>query len=924
MLNLGAIAFANPFLLTALISLPAIWLLIRALPPVPKRFRFPPLALLKNIGETEPPPIKTPLWILILRLLLAALIILALAEPLLNPEGRFAGTGPVMIVVDNGWEAASRWPDRISTLKTLLEKAQREDRPVILLPTAAPAGGLADTQQNRLPDPLSADKVKDNLEGLGPLPYSPDYEMTARRANGADIDGGPVIWLSDGIAHVGVTAFHQVLAMLGDVDIRSDANTKHPLVLLPVEQSGLDFLITIRRPARPYEQTVTIRALAADGRRLGEIPARFEAGSDAARARFSLPGEIRNAVARIEIAEEHSAGAVILIDSRSSRPSIGLLEGEGETGVQPLRSARYFLKRAVEPFSDLREGQPDDLIGSGVSILMLADVGQLSPPVEQSVGDWVRSGGILVRFAGPRMASGTDSLVPVRLRLGDRSFGGALSWEEPQRLGPMPDASPFAGLSIPDDVVVERQILAAPVPDLAEKAWARLQDGTPIVTAARDGEGWLILFHTTGNTDWSNLAVSGLFVEMLQRIFPFARSADLALTDSRSRLLAPYQSLDGRGALRDAYDNITAIPSLRFEEMAAGPMAPPGLYGDAGSPLALNLASSVGPIDGNFTLKDFDEDGVAALRRGWQSAAEIDLKPPFLLIAVILAIVDVMASLFIRGLMARPRFAAKIPTAALAFLILFSANDQTFAQQVNDEFALDVTRETRIAYVLTGNPVTDRMSEAGLTTLGFILRFRTAVNLGPPVGVNPESDTLNLFPLIYWPVPSNAEPLSPETLAALNRYLRTGGMVLFDTGIGDPAGLTLGLSNPQSEEALRRLLQGLDAPPLVPADRDHVLGKSFYLLDQFPGRISGRPLWVEEASTGDDGQVSGLLIGSHDWASAWAADQNGIPLVPSLAGGNRQREYAYRFGVNLVMYALTGTYKADQLHLPEILRRLGE
>ena len=102
------------------------------------------------------------------------------------------------------------------------------------------------------------------------------------------------------------------------------------------------------------------------------------------------------------------------------------------------------------------------------------------------------------------------------------------------------------------------------------------------------------------------------------------------------------------------------------------------------------------------------------------------------------------------------------------------------------------------------------------------------------------------------------------------------------------------------------------------------MGKAFYLLDQFPGRISGRPLWVEQSSTGKDGQVSSILIGSHDWASAWATDDSGIPLVPTLAGGSRQREYAYRFGVNLVMYALTGTYKADQLHLPEILRRLGE
>jgi hypothetical protein len=102
-----------------------------------------------------------------------------------------------------------------------------------------------------------------------------------------------------------------------------------------------------------------------------------------------------------------------------------------------------------------------------------------------------------------------------------------------------------------------------------------------------------------------------------------------------------------------------------------------------------------------------------------------------------------------------------------------------------------------------------------------------------------------------------------------------------------------------------------------------VLTKSFYLLQDFPGRSAGGEVWVEEGSGDGDG-VSAVVIGGNDWAGAWATDDGGQPLFAVVPGGERQREMAYRYGVNLVMYALTGNYKADQVHVPAILERLGQ
>ena len=162
--------------------------------------------------------------------------------------------------------------------------------------------------------------------------------------------------------------------------------------------------------------------------------------------------------------------------------------------------------------------------------------------------------------------------------------------------------------------------------------------------------------------------------------------------------------------------------------------------------------------------------------------------------------------------------------------------------------------------------------------------------------------------------------------------MRNGGTLLIDTR-DLTLGATRGPNNP-GEETLKRLLGKLDLPPLETVPSDHVLTKAFYLLQTFPGRWDGGKVWVEalppddpergpEPARGGDG-VSPVIIGSNDWAAAWAVDSEGRPLVDCTPGGDRQRELAIRFGINVVMYAMTGNYKTDQVHVPALLERLGK
>jgi hypothetical protein len=197
------------------------------------------------------------------------------------------------------------------------------------------------------------------------------------------------------------------------------------------------------------------------------------------------------------------------------------------------------------------------------------------------------------------------------------------------------------------------------------------------------------------------------------------------------------------------------------------------------------------------------------------------------------------------------------------------------------------------------------------------------------MAVDPEHDELSVFPLIYWPVDATAPMPSAATMVRVEAFMKDGGTVLFDSR--DDANFAAASPN---TARLRDMLALIDVPPLEPVPPDHVLTKAFYLLGTFVGRSEGSPLWVEAAETGDDAGeerpvraadgVSPLLITGNDLAGAWAADDGGAFLHPLVPGSPRQREFAFRAGVNIVMYVLTGSYKADQVHVPALLERLGE
>jgi hypothetical protein len=519
----------------------------------------------------------------------------------------------------------------------------------------------------------------------------------------------------------------------------------------------------------------------------------------------------------------------------------------------------------------------------------------------------MENGGVVLRFAGPHLAEqADDDLLPVTLRRGGRTLGGALSWEKPAKLAPFDADSPFAGIDIPDDVTVSRQVLAEPTVDLGGKTWARLTDGTPLVTAEKRGKGWLVLVHTTADPEWSNLAISGLFVNMLRRIVALSQG----VSGNSDTALPPVETLDGFGRLQRAPSSVQTIAAGAFADTVASPSHPPGFYGTPDARRALNLA---GAVKGFAAIGELP---AGVVRENYARSDEVDFRPGLLGAALALGLLDLLIAYALRGLLPRlPRRSAA--TAGLGLLLALGIQPA----HADDSFTTEATSELHLAYVRTGIAEIDEESRAGLAGLTDILGHRTAIEAAAPMEVDPERDELIFFPLLYWPVVEGQQLPSSKAIERLNRFLATGGTILFDTH--DQAGRTA-FSSAATQQRLRRLAAGLNIPPLVPVPPDHVLTKSFYLMQEFPGRWAGGNLWVEPVEDQVNDGVASVIVGGNDWAGAWASDSRGQPLYPVVPGGEAQREQAYRFGVNLVMYALTGNYKTDQVHVPAILERLGQ
>src|SRR4051812_25274274 len=934
------LSFAEPFLLLGLLSLPVLWWLLRVMPPRPRRIEFPPTRLLFEIAPKEETPSRTPWWLTALRLTAAALVILAAAGPIWNPQTGLAGgnKAPLVILLDDGWSAAASWDTRIKAADELIANAENDRRAVALVPLSEPARDIT---------LMPAGTARVALRQLAPKPWAvervetlPAIERFLKATGNSEI-----AWLSDGVDSGRGPEFLEGLGrIIGDRSLTIFEGAPPAHALVAAENAAAKMTVKVLRAHGGVAiDTGIVRGLDQKGSPIGEARYTFAQQDRETEAAFDLPVELRNDIARLEISGERSAGAVQLLDKRWRRRAVGIVSGSTNDTAQPLLASTFYLTRALAPFADVRLGDKGaaqqaitQFLDQKLPMIVLADVGTLSPEIRERLNAWIDQGGVLVRFAGPRLAQADDDLVPVKLRRGGRSLGGSQTWEKPQHLASFAADGPFAGLNVPKDITINRQVLAEPDAVLATKTWASLEDGTPLVTGEHRGKGVVSLFHVGADSRWSDLPMSGTFVEMLRRLVDLSGytakpGAGVASEATSVETVAPLRTLDGFGAFGPPPSTAKPMPADYRDR--ATPDHPPGFYGSAEGPIAVNTLAS------GDRIAALDTSGLRAQHATYSNAEPRDLRGILLSSSLALFLVDaIVVAMLGAGLAAlwRRRTATAAVVLALILAATSIAPSPVRADATSDDFAVKSVSQTRLAYVVTGNADVDSIVKAGMAGLTLFLAQRTALETGDPIGVDPARDELAFFPLIYWPVVPGAAKPPQDAINRIDAYMKQGGTVLFDTrdAIEAPPGENGGSQTP-GMQTLREILSSLDVPELEPVPREHVLTKTFYLLRDFPGRFNVGQTWVETLPRDDDDEaaskparggdgVSPIIITSNDLAGAWAIRPDGQPMLPLTPGEPRQREFAFRAGVNIVMYTLTGNYKADQVHAPALIERLGQ
>jgi Domain of unknown function (DUF4159)/Aerotolerance regulator N-terminal len=866
--------FTAPLALLGLAILPPLYFILRLTPPAPRRQRFPPLALLQNLPDTQQTTHRLPLWMLLLRLTAAMSLILGFAGPTLHPPPILPGSGPVLLVIDNGWASAVTWSQSINSAETILSAAEAQNRGVAILATARDPSGAAPHIQGV----FSAATGLQIISAMQPEPWPTDRSGAAAALQPATETTR--LYLSDGITDG--PGFQSFLKTLHPNRIFSP-HALPPLLAPPsLTANGHLTVHTISNPLH-----AALLAESANGGILARAP--FDTAGNAA---IDMPMPIANQITKFVLDGPPTAGGTALSDSTTHTALAALVTGSANA-ESPFLGTLYFLRRALPPDTQVITGTLERVITSKPGLIFLADT-PLTQPQQAEAGNYISDGGILVRFAGPLTTESPDKFSAAPLIAGDRHLGGALTWTTPENLAPFPTNTPFAGLSIDPKTSISQQILADPTTLDPATVWATLHDGTPLILGKAIGHGYLVNILTTANTGWANLALSGLYPALLSRLLDLSEG----IPENPNSPLPLRSALNAFGGLNPP--GITASLTLaRRNVIAISSVQPPGLYGNGTGSIALNLGNHISaPVAASLP-------GAAPLGNPTPPRR---LGPDLIALAVLLLGLDLILSLALRG---------AIPLRRLAFLIVFclpvTAKAQTAALQ------------TELGYIVTNNAITDHISADGLTYLSAYVSAHSSVQLSPPAALNPSTDDLSFYPLIYWPLLPNAPTPSPASCTALTTYMNHGGLLVIDSPGGDmnAQGSGAGFA-PGATATFTRVTSCLNLPPLEALSTANVLAHCFYIIPDFSGRFTGAPVLVATSAALDADGVTPVIVGQNDWASAWARDASGAPEQTPIPGGEDQRIIADRFGLNLVIYALTGSYKSNQNSAPTLLDELGQ
>ena len=571
MIFFGFLGITTPWLLLAFILLPVLWFVLRAVPPAAKRRRFPGVTLLLELRDYDTEPDNTPWWLLLLRTIIISCLIVGFSEPFLNFDSIDDKNADLLVIMDGSWADAPNWKSQKKEALRVVQQAKNSGQKVAFLQLTDPIDSLVFS---------AASDAQRQIQAAEPNAWLPNIKPAEILTN---LDNFDTYWIASAVQWPRQSEFIEVLLDKGNVRVSQTSTALFGLLPISFTEQGIKVTGTRLKSKSTQQVPINIMGLDPSGveRLLQASVLNFEVGMLQASEAIKLPKEIRNRITRIMVVGQRSAVGVRVLGDNNSRSEVAIISGDfGAREGLKLLSREHYLTKALELSNDLIDGTIEDILLANPDAIILTDIAKIS--ARAAMTEWIEQGGTLIRFAGPNLAAAnhdlrkTDDLMPVKLRRGGRSLGGAMSWGSPKTLQPFEEDTPFFGLPTPTEVKVTAQVLAQPSPMLSTHVIARLSDGTPLVTQKKLGQGRVVLFHITANTEWSNLPISGLFVSMLDRLVSNGAKASfepVALAGTTWKLSQELSAFGKLNLLVTALELMASLSSIRGLQVSPHPVS---------------------------------------------------------------------------------------------------------------------------------------------------------------------------------------------------------------------------------------------------------------------------------------------------------------------------------------------------------------
>ncbi len=900
MLNIGNIVFQNPYFLILLLTFPFFWKYLRSSPLPPSLVKFPAIILVSNHKSIDNTPEKNSFFILLLRILIFIILVLVLSKPKFGKinHSKFEQ----LVIIDNSWTSSANWNDRKSKIKELLKSYKFSNFNFTIMSTTQHSkNDILNVTTNNY------EEAKEFLHKLKPFPWEPNYELVKKNLKNKEKNFDSVFWFTESIINIEKKKLYEFLKQ-DNLFIVSSLNENLPPILKLNTQSNETYEFEITHLDEGISNGF-IDAYDKNRRLLFRFKynEKFEKDGEFFKTNVNLvlPVYLKNKVDFFQVNSIRTPSTVVYLNKWEKNKLVGLSTLNSNKNIQELDKGNYYVKKALEKNYKIVEDNLENLLAQNLKIIYIDDSYLIEKSLEKKLLTWLKNGGTLIKLSGKKLIRelnlGNENFFDFTFSLLKESsnLGKNLSLKNFLKIREFDNRSPFFGLVIPNEIKIKKYIQSNVKKSENIETLANLENGASLISAMNFGKGKMILFHVPCNLDWSNLCFSYLFVDLNERIINSIKG----FKEENERILKPYLSINGFGELEKPYpESLNIIKNLVQKQVKVKYDKPPGLYKDSNGIYALNLSDS---LDYNFKKFEFEEKIFSINTLNHKGS---DLQNILISIVFILFILE---NLFIMISKQAINFNIKKNFKFLFVFLLIPTN-----LIATEKSIFSLVSSNKIGYVITKNKNINEINENGLISLSNFITQKTAAIMELPEPIDFYTDELYYYPLIYWSIIDENTNLDENEIKKINNYTKNGGLLIIDCKTQ--------LNNILPDDCLkifRNIFPLNFFSKFKVLNNSHAISKSFYLLNSFPGRRNNKVFVTSNESQKSDKGASIVLSNNH-WTDSWALNKDKDFLFPLLDNIENQRTLSFRFGLNLLIHSLTGNYKTDQVHVPEILKRI--